>query len=187
MKISDLEGIASTVKQVLEVAPTGTVGTNPTVNNTINTKMAKPQPKPVIQRTGAGGSVTTVGGAEIARSTPKIGGMQTTSYADGSEKIATNTTTGSGVNISQTRVTDPTTGNTPVTNTSMSSGPFSANMDKNKGASASYQGFDSKGKPTSYNVKQSDPKNAKKELSRMQSNLNKNMSSTDPYKGTGGY
>ena len=99
MKISDLEGIASTVKQVLEVAPTGTVGTNPTVNNTINTKMAKPKPQPVIQKTGAG-SVTTVGGAEISRSTPKLGGMQTTSYADGSEKITTNTNAG-GTNISQ--------------------------------------------------------------------------------------
>ena len=149
MKISDLEGIASTVKQVLEVAPTGTVGTNPTVNNTINTKMAKPQPKPVIQRTGAGGSVTTVGGAEIARSTPKIGGMQTTSYADGSEKIATNTTTGSGVNISQTRVTDPTTGNTPVTNTTMQKGDMKTSFSGNdprtaKSGSMSYKKADGK-------------------------------------------
>ena len=149
MKISDLEGIASTVKQVLEVAPTGTVGTNPTVNNTINTKMAKPQPKPVIQRTGAGGSVTTVGGAEIARSTPKIGGMQTTSYADGSEKITTNTTTGSGLNISQTKAAAPTTGNTPVTNTTMQKGDMKTSFSGNdprtaKSGSMSYKKADGK-------------------------------------------
>jgi len=149
MKISDLEGIASTVKQVLEVAPTGTVGTNPTVNNTINTKMAKPQPKPVIQRTGAGGSVTTVGGAEIARSTPKIGGMQTTSYADGSEKITTNTTTGSGLNISQTKAAAPTTGNTPVTNTTIQKGNMKTSFSGNdprtaKSGSMSYKKADGK-------------------------------------------
>ena len=143
MKISDLEGIASTVKQVLEVAPTGTVGTNPTVNNTINTKMAKPQP--VIQKTGAG-SVTTVGGAEIARSTPKLGGMQTTSYADGSEKITTNTNAG-GTNISQTKVTDPRTGNQPTTNTTIQKGnmktSFSGNDPKTaKSGSISYKKAD---------------------------------------------
>ena len=142
MKISDLEGIASTVKQVLEVAPTGTVGTNPTVNNTINTKMAKPKPQPVIQKTGAG-SVTTVGGAEIARSTPKLGGMQTTSYADGSEKITTNTNAG-GTNISQTKVTDPRTGNQPTTNTTIQKGnmktSFSGNDPKTaKSGSISYK------------------------------------------------
>ena len=31
---------------------------------------------PMTKRTAAGGSVTTVGGQEIARSTPKIGGLQ---------------------------------------------------------------------------------------------------------------
>ena len=147
MKISDLEGIASTVKQVLEVAPTGTVGTNPTVNNTINTKMAKPKPQPVIQKTGAG-SVTTVGGAEIARSTPKLGGMQTTSYADGSEKITTNTTAG-GANISQTKVADPTTGNQSTTNTTNKRADMKTSFSGNdprtaKSGSMSYKKADGK-------------------------------------------
>ena len=60
---------------------------------------------PMTKRTGAGGSVTTVGGKEIARSTPKIGGLQTTSYADGSVKQTFQTTDDTGdVNIKQTKV-----------------------------------------------------------------------------------
>ena len=60
---------------------------------------------PMTKRTGAGGSVTTVGGQEIARSTPKIGGLQTTSYADGSVKQTYQTTHNTGdVNIKQTKV-----------------------------------------------------------------------------------
>jgi len=59
----------------------------------------------MTKRTGAGGSVTTVGGQEIARSTPKIGGLQTTSYADGSVKQTYQTTDDTGdVNIKQTKV-----------------------------------------------------------------------------------
>ena len=63
---------------------------------------------PMTKRTGAGGSVTTVGGKEIARSTPKIGGAQSTSYADGSVKQTFQTQTPDGANIQQTRSTNPT-------------------------------------------------------------------------------
>jgi hypothetical protein len=67
---------------------------------------------PMTKRTGAGGSVTTVGGNEVSRSTPKIGGMQTTSYADGSVKQTSQTQTPDGANIQQTRVNGKqTTGN----------------------------------------------------------------------------
>lgn len=67
---------------------------------------------PMTKRTGAGGSVTTVGGKEIARSTPKIGGAQSTSYADGSVKQTFQTQTPDGANIQQTRVNGKqTTGN----------------------------------------------------------------------------
>jgi len=66
----------------------------------------------MTKRTGAGGSVTTVGGNEVSRSTPKIGGMQTTSYADGSVKQTSQTQTPDGANIQQTRVNGKqTTGN----------------------------------------------------------------------------
>ena len=58
----------------------------------------------VTTRTGAGGNVTTVGGKEIARSTPKIGGAQTTQYADGSIKTVSNTTGPGGTNIQKTQV-----------------------------------------------------------------------------------
>jgi len=88
-------------------------------------------------------------------------------------------------------------------NTSVSSGPFSASMDKDKGTSMSYD----KGNNTSYNISSKDSKvddkgnykgtnvkptaqqlarmksPSKKALSRMQSNLNKGMSISDPYKG----
>lgn len=67
---------------------------------------------PFTKRTGAGGSVTTVGGNEVSRSTPKIGGLQTTSYADGSVKQTSQTQTPDGANIQQTRVNGKqTTGN----------------------------------------------------------------------------
>ncbi len=67
---------------------------------------------PMTKRTGAGGSVTTVGGNEVSRSTPKIGGLQTTSYADGSVKQTSQTQTPDGANIQQTRVNGKqTTGN----------------------------------------------------------------------------
>ena len=60
---------------------------------------------PMTKRTASGGSVTTVGGQEIARSTPKIGGLQSTSYADGSVKQTFQTTDKTGdVNIKQTKV-----------------------------------------------------------------------------------
>ena len=60
---------------------------------------------PMTKRTPAGGSVTTVGGKEIARSTPKIGGLQTTSYADGSVKQTYQNTDPSGdVNLKRTKV-----------------------------------------------------------------------------------
>jgi len=60
-------------------------------------------PESVTTRTGAG-NVTTVGGKEIARSTPKIGGAQTTQYADGSIKTVSNTTGPDGTNIRKTQV-----------------------------------------------------------------------------------
>ena len=54
-------------------------------------------------RTGAGGTVKKVGGNEISRATPKIGGNQTTQYADGSIKTV-NTTQAGGANIQRTQV-----------------------------------------------------------------------------------
>jgi hypothetical protein len=92
---------------------------------------------PVTKRTGAG-SVTTVGGNEIARSTPKIGGMKTTNYADGSIK-QTNQTNVGATNISTTRV------NGIKTNTDMSAGNMKVNTAPVKGSnipkvkSASYK------------------------------------------------
>ena len=59
---------------------------------------------PMTKRTGAGGSVTTVGGQEIARSTPKIGGLQSTSYADGSVKQTYQTRLPGGVDLKRTKV-----------------------------------------------------------------------------------
>ena len=75
--------------------------------------------------------------------------MQTTSYADGSEKITTNTTTGSGLNISQTKAAAPTTGNTPVTNTTMQKGDMKTSFSGNdprtaKSGSMSYKKADGK-------------------------------------------
>jgi hypothetical protein len=72
--------------------------------------------------------------------------MQTTSYADGSEKITTNTNAG-GTNISQTKVTDPRTGNQPTTNTTIQKGnmktSFSSNDPKTaKSGSISYKKAD---------------------------------------------
>tara|TARA_B100000029_G_scaffold206401_1_gene204182 strand:- start:584 stop:937 length:354 start_codon:yes stop_codon:yes gene_type:complete len=54
------------------------------------------------KKTGAG-TVTTVGGNEISRSTPKIGGLQTTQYADGSIKSTFNTNAG-GSSVDVTKV-----------------------------------------------------------------------------------
>ena len=71
---------------------------------------------PMTKRTGAGGSVTTVDGNEVSRSTPKIGGLQSTSYADGSVKDTLQTQTPDGTNITQTSV------NGKTTNTNMQQG-----------------------------------------------------------------
>jgi len=82
---------------------------------------------PVNTRTGAGGNVATVGGKEIARSTPKIGGAQTTQYADGSIKTVSNTTGPDGVNINKTQVAG--IGQQQgVTNAKISQGNMKANM-----------------------------------------------------------
>ena len=64
---------------------------------------------PMTKRTGAGGSVTTVSGNEVSRSTPAIGGLQSTSYADGSVKDTLQTQDPSGTNITQTSVNGQTT------------------------------------------------------------------------------
>lgn len=81
---------------------------------------------PVTTRTGAG-NVTTVGGKEIARSTPKIGGAQTTQYADGSIKTVSNTTGPDGTNIQKTQVAG--IGQQQgVTNAKISKGEIAVNM-----------------------------------------------------------
>ena len=64
---------------------------------------------PMTKRTGAGGSVTTVSGNEVSRSTPAIGGLQSTSYADGSVKDTFQTQDSDGTNITQTSVNGQTT------------------------------------------------------------------------------
>jgi len=72
----------------------------------------------IIKTTRTGdGTTKTVGGNEISRSTPKIGGNQTTSYADGSTK-----TTNQVGGIKKTTIGDPTTGNTTVAKTSIKQG-----------------------------------------------------------------
>ena len=106
---------------------------------------------PVTTRTGAG-NVTTVGGKEIARSTPKIGGAQTTQYADGSIKTVSNTTGPDGVNINKTQVAG--IGQKQgVTNAKISQGNMKANLnfdgssnkiDPNKATSVGLQYKDSK-------------------------------------------
>tara|TARA_A100001011_G_scaffold381128_1_gene449274 strand:- start:161 stop:508 length:348 start_codon:yes stop_codon:yes gene_type:complete len=72
----------------------------------------------IITKKSGAGTVTTVGGNEISRSTPKIGGSQTTQYADGSIKNTFNTNVG-GVDISNTKV------NGIRTNTDLGSGTMS--------------------------------------------------------------
>jgi hypothetical protein len=57
----------------------------------------------IITKKSGAGTVTTVGGNEISRSTPKIGGSQTTQYADGSIKNTFNTNVG-GANTDITKV-----------------------------------------------------------------------------------
>jgi hypothetical protein len=58
---------------------------------------------PIVRRDNAGNTTKTVGGNEISRATPKIGGNQTTQYADGSIKTV-NTTQAGGANIQRTQV-----------------------------------------------------------------------------------
>ena len=72
----------------------------------------------VTKKLPAGGSVSTVGGNEISRSSPKIGGLQNTQYADGSIKTKFNTNI-DGVDISNTKV------NGIRTNTDLGSGSMS--------------------------------------------------------------
>lgn len=76
----------------------------------------------IITRTGAG-TVNTVRGNEIARSTPKISGNQTTNYADGSIK-----TTNQVGGITQTKVGSPNTGNNNITKTNIQKGDMSTSF-----------------------------------------------------------
>lgn len=69
----------------------------------------------IITKKSGAGTVTTVGGNEISRSTPKIGGLQTTQYADGSIKNTFNTNIG-GTSTDITKV------NGINTNTNIASG-----------------------------------------------------------------
>ncbi len=59
--------------------------------------------RPIVRRDNAGNTTKTVGGNEISRATPKIGGNQTTQYADGSIKTVNNTKA-AGANIQRTQV-----------------------------------------------------------------------------------
>ena len=76
----------------------------------------------IITKTGAG-TVKTVRGNEISRSTPNIGGNQTTQYADGSIK-----TTNQASSITQTRVGSPNTGNNNVAKTTIQKGNMSTSF-----------------------------------------------------------
>jgi|TARA_B100001094_G_C17545255_1_gene491078 hypothetical protein len=85
----------------------------------------------VTKKTGAG-TVKTVGGNEISRSTPNIGGSQTTQYADGSIKNTFNTNAG-GSSIDITKVngintnTDISSGNMAVKSTNTGNGKYKVN------------------------------------------------------------
>jgi len=88
-------------------------------------KVSENSNRPVITRTGAG-TTKTVGGNEISRATPKIGGNQTTQYADGSIKTV-NTTKAGGANIQKTQVAG--IGQKQgVTNAKISKGDMAVNM-----------------------------------------------------------
>lgn len=134
---------------------------------------------------GAGTYIFTPKGQLMLYMTPKLAGLQQTHNIAKQTVIVNFGTTVGNVKTGLKGTYDMSGKLISGDNTSLSSGPFSVSMDKDKGTSMSYQGFDRKGKPTSYNINTKDPKNAKKELSRMQSSLNKATSSSDPYKGIG--
>jgi|TARA_B110000908_G_scaffold84240_1_gene100670 hypothetical protein len=97
----------------------------------------------ITTRTGAG-TVNTVRGNEISRSTPKIGGTQTTNYADGSIK-QTNQVGG----ITQTKVGSPNTGNNTVAKTSIQTGNMNTSFSGSnpitaKNTSVSYKAANNK-------------------------------------------
>ena len=93
----------------------------------------------ITTRTGAG-TVNTVRGNEISRSTPKIGGTQTTNYADGSIK-QTNQVGG----ITQTKVGSPNTvAKTSIQTGNMNTSFSGSNPITAKNTSVSYKAANNK-------------------------------------------
>jgi peptidoglycan hydrolase-like protein with peptidoglycan-binding domain len=152
---------------------------------------------------GGGTYIFTPKGQLMLYMTPKMGGLQQT-HNIAKQTVTVNFDTAvDNVGIGQKATYDMSGKLISGDNTSVSSGPFSASMDKDKGTSMSYD----KGNNTSYNINSKDSKvddkgnykgtnvkptaqqlarmksPSKKALSRMQSNLNKGMSISDPYKG----